>query len=105
MLLELLGNSDLFRIGWFAEQHFAIGVNGVRERIRISNFGNWRLLPHDIQEGPWQIFPCAQIDEDAFDCSRKPQVARTQEQHWVAANTRVVCFLVRRLIFKKLSAW
>src|SRR5215470_10608563 len=98
MLLELLSNSDLFWIGWFAEEHFAIGVNCVRERISISYFRR-QLLSHDIQQGPWQIFACAQIDEDAFNCGGKPQVARTQQQHRVAADTRAARNSVGRLVF------
>src|SRR5712675_3290668 len=104
MLLELLSNSDLFRICWFAQQHFPIWVNGVRGPIPICNFGNRRLFSNDIQQGPRQIFPSAQVREDALDCGGKPQIARPQKQHWVAANARVACFFVRRLVLEEFTA-
>jgi hypothetical protein len=104
MLLELLGNADLFGICWFAEQHFPVSVEAAGGRIPIFNLASRRLFSHDIQQGPRQIFPCAQVREDALDGRGKPQIARPQKQHGVAANARVACVLVRRLVFEEFTA-
>src|SRR5712692_5204195 len=105
VFLELLGNSDLLGIGGFAQQHFAIPLNGTaRGWIRISRVGNRRFFSNDIQERPRQIFAGAEVCEDALDRGSESQGACAQEQDRVSSNRWVVHVSVRRAVFEELSA-
>src|SRR6267378_1530691 len=101
---QLLRNSNLFRVRGLTQQNFS------RSFGRL-NYGWLHLLRHtirgffadDVQERPRQIFPRAQVRQDALNGSRESQGTRTQKYKRVAADARVTLLFSGRLILKELS--
>jgi hypothetical protein len=92
VFFKLLRDPDLFGIGRFAEQHFTTSTSDARWRICISSLGSRRFFSNDVQERPRQIFPCAEVGEDALDGGGEAQGPRTQKENRVPSNARVTRF-------------
>src|SRR5690349_5851650 len=60
MFLKLLSNTDLFRVGGLAEQHFSFRFKGSIRGLLGAGIRDGRFLSDNIKERPRQIFSRAE---------------------------------------------
>jgi hypothetical protein len=101
-VLDAASNPNLLRVCGLGKEDVVV----LRGPAAVVNVGFWDggFEAYDIEKRPGQVVPAAKILQDRFDRGRKTEGARTEEQHGLSANPRIVRLALRRAGRNKLAA-